>query len=472
LKKKSIILAAAAVVLAAGYAASSWYLGKRIETVLAEIDAQIIAQPWLRLVRHDYERGLLSARDTIVVDIPAVAFRPDRPAGKESEEAVSASRRPLRITLRTSVRYGPLPGFGAPAVARASTVVEFDEAIEEKVKEAFGGKPAVEIRSSYGFDGGGRSAIASPPFSIAVPGRAEGSRITLSGDGLDFAVEFSRGLAQYSLRGGAPRLEGVDADGARFTLSGVTVDGAQQRLFPDEPLLYVGVQKLSIAGLEIDPGPGGKLPKLALKDFTYDAEVSVSGEYIDVVARFGAAGLSIDEQDYGPAAYDFSMKHLHARKFAVICRDLTELHANAGMLRDRERTLRALMPLFSNLGALLLEDPVLSIDRIAFRVPEGEARASASVRLPDVRAEDFVRPWLLIEKIDAEADLALPVPLVKTLALAGKSDDERRKRAETVDGAIAGFVGKGYAAVDDGILRSRLAFRDGSLTANGRQVWP
>ncbi|MDR2451278.1 MAG: YdgA family protein [Candidatus Accumulibacter sp.] len=469
MKKKSIILAAAAVVLAAGYAASSWYLGKRIETALAEIDARIIAQPWLSLVRHDYERGLLSARDTIVVDIPAAAFRPAPPAGKESEQAVPASGQPLRVTLRTSVRHGPLPGFGAPAVATASTVVEFDEAVAEKVKEAFGGKPAVEIRSSYDFDGGGRSAITSPPFTIAVPGRVEGSRINLSGDGLDFAIEFSRGLAQYSLRGGAPRLEGVGADGARFTLSGLSVDGAQQRLFPDEPLLHTGVQKLSIVGLEIDPGPGRERPKLALKDFTYDAEVSASGEHIDVIARFGAAGLVIDEQDYGPAAYDFSMKHLHARKFAVICRDLMDLHAKAGMLRDRERTLRALVPLLSNLGALLLENPVLSIDRIAFRTPEGEAAASASVRLPDVGAEDLMRPWLLIGKIDAEADLALPVTLVKTLALAG---DERRKRAETVDGAIADFVGKGYVAIDGGLLRSRLAFRDGSLTANDRQVWP
>jgi uncharacterized protein YdgA (DUF945 family) len=468
LKKKSIILAAAVVVLAAGYAASSWYLGKRIETVLAEVDAQITAQPWLRLVRHDYERGLLSARDTIVVDIPTAAFRPPSLSAGERNAAES-----VRITLRTSVRHGPLPGFGAPAIARTSTVVEFDEAVEQKAKEIFGGKPPVEIRSSYDFDGGGRSTIVSPPFRVTASGQAEDGQVTWSADGLDFAVEFTRGLAQYSLHGGAPRLERVGADGARFALTGLAFEGAGQRLFPDEPLLYTGTQKLSIAGLEVDPARDGEQPKMALKDFTYDTEASASGEYIDVIARFGAAGLAIDEQDYGPAAYDFSMKHLHARKLALICRDLMELHARPEMVRDKERALRALMPMLSNLGALLLEDPVLSIDRIAFRTPEGEAAASARIRLADAKAEDLMRPWMLIEKIDAEADLALPVTLVKTLASGRAGDEEeRRKRTEAFDGKIADFVRQGYAAVDNGILRSKLVFREGSLTANDQRVWP
>jgi uncharacterized protein YdgA (DUF945 family) len=466
LKQKPIIFAAAVLVLAAGYLASSWYFGKRIETVLAEVDAQITTQPWLKVVRHDYERGLLSARDTITVEFSAAAFWPD---AEDPETAPAAP--PARVTLETSIRHGPLPGFGAPAVASATTVVEFEEALDKKVKEVFGGKPPVEIRTRYGFDGGGRSTIASPPFKIT-----EGSQDTLSSEGLELIVEFARGLAQYSLRGSAPRFEATGADGARLVLSGLTLEGAQTRLFPDEPLLYTGSQKLFIAGLEADLGQEQEQPKFALKDFKYDAQVSASGEFIDVIARFGAAGLTIGDQDHGPAAYDFSMKHLHARKFMLIYRDLMELYARPETL-DREGRMRALMPVLSNLGALLLEAPVLSIDRLAFRMPEGEATASASVRFVDVKAEDLMRPWVLIEKIDAEADLALPVTLARTLALrGGEADDEKEKqrRAADADAMIASFAQEAYATIDkDGIFRSRLTFKEGSPTANGKPLlWP
>jgi uncharacterized protein YdgA (DUF945 family) len=170
------------------------------------------------------------------------------------------------------------------------------------------------------------------------------------------------------------------------------------------------------------------------------------------------------------------MKHLHARKFMLIYRDLMELYARPETL-DREGRMRALMPVLSNLGALLLEAPVLSIDRLAFRMPEGEATASASMRLSDVKAEDLVRPWVLIEKIDAEADLALPVTLARTLALrGGEADDEeeRQRRAANAEATIAGFAQEGYATIDeDGIFRSRLTFKEGSPTANGKPLfWP
>jgi hypothetical protein len=302
---------------------------------------------------------------------------------------------------------------------------------------------------------------------------AKGSQITLSGDGLDFALEFSKGLARYSLRGGAPRFEHA-ADGARLTLRGLAVESAQQRLFPDG-LLYTGTWKLSIAGLEVDPG---QPPKIALKDFIYEAETSASGEYIDMAARC-AAELAIHAAafDFGPVAFDFSgsMKHLHARKLMAINRDfaeLVELYARPGMPRDKERARRTMMPVLSRLSDWLQENPVLSIDRIVFRMPWGEAAASANIRLVDVGAEDLLQPQMLVGKIDAEVDLSLSVTLVRTLLALGKAggEEERRKRGEAFDGKIAHWVQEGYVTIAGDILRSRLTFKNGLLTANGRQV--
>ena len=181
-KNISLAVAAAAVLVAAAYPASSWYFGRQIEAAHAEIDAKIAALPYLKLIRHDYERGLFDASETITVEIPAALFRmpplPAKPARPQADEAAPETSEPpqaqqaspapapalppLRITLKTAVRHGPFPDFSAFAAGSATTVVEFDEAIQKKVLEAFGGKPAAEIRTLYDFAGGGRSTVASP----------------------------------------------------------------------------------------------------------------------------------------------------------------------------------------------------------------------------------------------------------------------------------------------------------------------
>ena len=80
--KVTVAAAAVAAVIAAGYPAASWYLGQQIEATHAEIDAKIAAIPYLKLVRHDYQRGLFSADETITIEIPASLFRMPTPRNR------------------------------------------------------------------------------------------------------------------------------------------------------------------------------------------------------------------------------------------------------------------------------------------------------------------------------------------------------------------------------------------------------
>jgi uncharacterized protein YdgA (DUF945 family) len=469
LKRKIVTFAAIVVVaLVAAYPASSWLFGKRIETAFGKIDAQITARPFLKLVRHDYERGLFDATDTITLEIPAA-----------SEESTGAAA-PLHITFKTAIRHGPLFDSGMLAAGRAVTTVEFDETVRQKVLEAFGGKPALEIRTLYGLVGGGRFSITSPAFNVTLPDSPKKRSATLSGDGLEISGEFIGDVEQYSLRGAAPRFELSETDGRRLALTGLVIEGNERRLLPDEPLLYIGTQRLTLAGLEIDPGEvqdedddSKALPKIAFTDVLCDTETEASGEFVDSTVRISAAGLRVDAQDYGPAAYDFSMKHLHARKLMALNRESMALYTKLEALQDQKRLSRAFAPVQKHIVALLLDDPVLSIDRIAFNTPDGEAKISASVRLVDVKAEDFGRPLVLFAKLDAAADLALPIPLMVTLAVSDAEDEaEAQARGESAERTIARLVEQGYATVDAGIFRSRLAFRGGQSSANDKPFNP
>jgi uncharacterized protein YdgA (DUF945 family) len=477
LKRKTVTIAATvvAVVLAAAYPASSWFLGKRIETAHGEIVALIAARPDLKLVHHDYERGLFEASDTLTVEIPAT---PSVPAvADESRNAPASDAAPLRITFKSAIRHGPLFDSGALAAGSAVTVVEFDEPIRQKVQEAFGGKPALEIRTLYGLGNGGRFTIASPAFSVVLPGKPEARSATLSGDGLEITGELTRDAEQYSLRGTAPRFELAEAGGPRFALSGLAIEGRLQRLFPDEPLLYVGSKQFTLAGLEIDPGEDGgskELPKIAITDVRFDMESGASGEFVDSTARIDVAGLRIEGQEYGPAAYGFSMKHLNARKLAALNREgMAFLDVKPETPQDQKRWMQALAPMREHIVALLLDDPVLSIDHLAFNTPGGEAKISASVKLVGTRAEDFKRPLILLAKLDVAADLVLPIPLVTALA-AGDAEDEAdaKERGRLAEQAIAGLVEQGYATDDNGIFKSRVTFLEGRLSLNDKPFNP
>jgi len=495
-KKVTATAIAVVAVLAAAYPASSWYFGRQIEAAHAEVDAKIAAVPYLKLVRHDYERGLFGASETITIELPTAMFRmpatpatpaatPQAPPAAEAAPGATpetppvaqpapapAPMPPLRVTVKTTIQHGPLPGLNAFAAGSASSVIEFDEPIQKKVLEAFGGKPAMAIQTLYDFQGGGRSTVTSPAFKISLPGQAEDSQATLSGDGLEMAVEFTKSMEQYSLRGGAPRFELAELNGPRLIMTGMRIESRQQRMFPDDPLLYSGSQQFSLAGIDIDPGPE-KGQKIALKDLKYDVQVPASGEFVDLIARFGAAEMRIGEQSYGPAAYDFSFKHLHARKLMELNRRVMALYTKPETLQDPTQLMQALAPMKEQFVGLLLENPVLSIDRIAFRMPEGEAKVSASIRLLDAKAEDFANPLMLVAKIDAAAELAFPAALAATMAGSkAESEEEEQMRKQAVEQSVANIVQQGYATLDNGMIRSRITFKAGQLLVNDKPFNP
>ncbi|MDR0380308.1 MAG: YdgA family protein [Candidatus Accumulibacter sp.] len=462
MKRKNILITAgaAAIVLAAGYPVSSWYLGKRIETAHERIDARIATLPFVRLVSHEYDRSVFSARETIVLEIP----------GALAEDAANSPS--LRVTLKNAIQHGPFPNGTAFAAGSAAGVVEFDEEIRKHVQEAFGGKPAMEIHTVYNFTGGGRSRLSSPAFQLVLPGETEDAQITLSGDGLELSGEFSQGLARYSIRGGIPRFEMTAPESRRMTLTRLTIDAEQERLFPDE-LLFTGSQKISLAGLEIDPGPNpddDELPKFALAELVYDLQARVSGEFIDQRTQIGAAGLRIGEQEYGPVAYDYSLNHLHARTLGALVGKLASVDPGA-LLDEKKRLTKAFEPMKSDFISLLIQGAVLSVDRVAFRLPEGDVSFNARFRLDDGKPEDFNSPLRLIGKFDTTAELSLPEKSVGTF-LDSTDEEEARSRAETVSEIVDRLVRQGYAANDNGILRIHLVFNKGQLLLNDKPFNP
>ena len=488
-KNVTVAAAALAVVLAGAYPASSWYFGKQIEAAHAESIRIITAQPYFKLLRHDYERSLFGASEVVTLEVPTALFRlPARPAAPKAapeagdEETPDAGEPPappplppLRITLKTSIQHGPLPGFNGLAAGSSSTLVEFGEPYQKKITEAFGGKPPLEIRTHYDFLGGGRATLTSPALKLVLPAADGAPPATFTGNGLEMSVEFSRGLQQLDLRASAPRFELAEANGARLLLAGMRTETRQQRIFEDDPLLYSGTQQFSLAEASFTPGSEHG-SKIALKEIKYDVQMPVAGEFIDLVAQLGAAELRVGEQNYGPAHYDLSLKHVNARKLSALNRSLMALYTQPEVLQDTNRLLQAFAPMKDQLVALLLDNPTLSMDRVSFNTPQGEARLGASLKLVDPKADDFANPMMLMAKIDFAADVVFPAALITALpgdpATDGADEEQAQQRRQMTEQTLARFIEQGYATLDNGMLKSRISFHGGQLLVNDKPFNP
>ena len=474
-KNMTVVATSVAAVLAVGYPASAWYLGSQIENAHAEVRAMMAAQPYLNIVNESYERGLFGASETTTIEIPAAFFQP---VGTETEEAPAEKQdadRPLRITIRTAIKHGPLPGFAALAAGSETSTIEFDEPLRAKIAEAFGSEQPFDIRTTYDFQGGGRSTFASKPFKLVLPGETPESNETFSGEATELVMEFSRGLADYTVRGTVPGFALSEANGSSLAVKGMAFDSQLKRVFADEPLLYAGSQKVTVAEISVTPGAAEQAElkqKAALKELAYDVQMPVTGDFMDVIAKLGVNAVQVGEQNYGPANYDFSLKHLHGRKLVTLSRGITALYAKPEVFADQAQLLQAMAPLAAPLFDLLADGPVFSIDRIAFRTTDGEASFNASVKLTDPKPDDFSNPLMLLAKLDAGAAVVLPTALVDTLIGIGKSEEEVPFAQQSAANTLEQFKQQGYITVENNLLKSSVTFKNGQLQVNGKPFNP
>ncbi|QDF99179.1 hypothetical protein CJ010_22875 [Azoarcus sp. DD4] len=456
-------IAVVAATVALAYPASAWYLGQRVETALNEQYAQLADLPYLRVVERNYDRGVFGATETVTVE-----FADPRPATAEGEQGAAAQ--PLRLTVLTRIKHGPLPGFSTLAAAVADSELVLDEAARKEIATVLGDRKPVELHTVYRFDGGGTGTLTSPAFATTLPANGDGSASRVSWDGVKLDLDFSAGLKQYSLQGNAPKLE-IEDDSMRLVLAGLALEGKQQRVFDDDALLYAGTQKLSAAELSFQPKAGAdeaSMPVL-LQQLAYDIEAPVNGEFLDIVARIGAAVVKVGDQDYGPAHYDLSLKHLHARTTAKLYRELMKVSGDPTLASTGDAAGAALSALSGPAMELLSHSPEISLDRISFNSPHGEARVAARIKLADIKPEDYSNAFALIGKVDASGEAALPLGLLT--AWQGDGEVGARKAAR-FNQQLAGLTAQGYVTQEAGLVKSALVFRQGQLTINGKPFNP
>ncbi len=475
MKKTWLALLAAPVV---AYPAAAWYLGSQVESTLSAQYKQVETLPYMKLVERSYERGVFSATESVTIELFGAmmqTLQQDAPDGQPTE--------PMRIRFSSQIQHGPFAG-GALAAAVVDSELVFDAATQAEVAKLFGNNKPLTGHTVFKLDGSGTATVLSPAFASQFPNPETGEPVSIAWEGIKAAVDFAPGMSRYTMTGEAPKLEIKDPTGAHMVMSGMRFTGDQQRLFDDEPLLFTGKQHITIDAVQMRI-PEDEAGQVSFQKITYDIDMPAQGDYIDMVAKMGAETVDIGGTNYGPAHYDLSLKHLHARTVAKLYRVMLEAYSNPAMMGPDADPQMALAPLAEPAMELLGHNPSFALDRLSFTSPHGNAHLDLRAAAPGITPEAMANPGMIMAVLDAAANVAVPEALVFNLlkenaaaAMAAQSetgtvsDEDMQMIAAQFEGKLQELSGQGFITRDGGVVKSTVAFKAGQLTVNGKPFNP
>ena len=461
-----------ALLAAIGYATGTWYLGGQAELATGEVFRQMERIPYLKIVKRVYRRGVFSSEETVTFELFGDVSKfidqaqKQRVASSEDAEAPGSPFKAFQLTLRSHIRHGPLPDGRTFAAAMTDSELDLDEKFRPAVSPAAGHQKLLRAHTIYRFDGDGESILTSPPFALSLPGAGADAAGRLSWEGLRATIVFSRDLGSYAVSGEAPKLE-VAGKGARMMIAGMRFNTESKRIFEDEPFFHAGKQKFSIAQASVE-GPGMGNANVLLKQVSYDVNIPINGEFIDIVAEVGVQDVLLGGDNFGPAHYDVTLKHLHARTFAQLQRAIMKMYSDAATTEAKSPS-EILGPLAKPAMVLLEFNPEISLDRISFKSKQGDVLVAARARFTGVKPEDFRQPPVLFAKLDASADILLPESLLMApWGITAESPEAVQVRRRQ----FAALAESGYVQRDGAMARSKLEFSKGQFVVNGKLFDP
>ena len=448
---KKLVLAALIATPVAAYPLATWMTGKTVEKNLAVLYSQLETNPYLKVVKRDYQRGFYRSTETVTLELfgnPAA----EQDEGEEFE--------PIRLTLRTNILHGPLPGLKTFAAATSETELVLDDAILARFSKLTRGQKPLAVHSIYHFDGSGQAVVSSPAFNITVPAGEELPAGKLIWEGMRFQMDFDSDMSHYNFAGGAPGLRFKGKDGWSVVMRDLKIDAVRTRPFADIPMFYTGSTKMSVAEMSVREA-GVEEDMVRLGRMSLEGQIPMQGDYLDILSRIGIEQVDVGGGSYGPVHYDVFLRHLHARSVASLYEAFMKLSSHPG---DDDAAEQMVAEMSGPAMELMRHDPEFILDRISFMTPDGESRLSASVRLNGAQEEDFANILMLLAKLDVKAEARLPEELLLLAAILDES--------KTLAPGLGLLESQGFIQREGDMLRVNARYAQGQLTLNGKPFDP
>lgn len=341
----------------------------------------------------DYKRGLLTSTGNLTVNIH-VPERESTSGGVKPPQDFSHST-PLVIHHGPFIFAKDSPIFG---LGYAKAKVELPKELVDKMKESIDvaeSMPVMDVTFFLSYLTNSELKVSVPPFKMQGKGKQEGKFSWL---GLN---------SQFNVTAKGKSVIGdTTIDG--LTFSSPMISGSIGKLVTNYHVtlsdsgLWLGKGDFSFPSMEVTQN--GK-KKIELVDLKGDSKASVADGLFKQVTQISMNKLSIDNQNYGPANLNISIRKLDANVLAEINKEVSKI--NDADDKERQRMMFSLLP---KLMALVAKGAELEISDVYFVMPQGKVEANAKVSMPEGQVQN---PMMLMQKITANALVKVPKALVK-----------------------------------------------------------
>jgi uncharacterized protein YdgA (DUF945 family) len=384
------------------------------------------------------------------------------------DDETAQAAEPWRVTIRNEIQHGPLPGFTSVGIARIESRLVLEEATRKQLKDDFGVDDPFVAVTRLGFLGGGSTKLTSPAVTVR-----DGAQTT-DWKGIEGEFEFGRNLSSVHCAGSAPGLESRDTNVVLVTMEALEFECDLERVFDE---LYTGTAAVTLKSMHFkDPGEPGSA--VNVENVRYALAADRAGDYLDTKLELGMKSLVFEAMSLSDLAYNLSLNHLHGPTAAEITRAIRAATKNVGAASAANpAAAMAVAGAFAqHLPVLLEHSPELVIDRIGFRMPEGEFGIEGSVKMIEFKREDLAAaqsPLALLGKLDAGVDIWISEALLrKNWSGTAEGAAAAAQHVAMVQQQVAAMEQAGYVRRNGGRLEARIEFRNGALTSNGKPLGP
>lgn len=464
--------------------------------------------PYIKVVSHEYNRGLFSSNEVSEIAINSVAtanllkILPKQ--DKESQEANQI----YSIKLNTHIEHGIfsslMHGYFIPSIAYTNTTVVFPSDIKKILDKFFSNKPPLIVTNIIYLNKSGKIHITSSEFNYeeAVSG------IKVIWGGLNLNINYNSDFNSFANKMKLPLLKLNAAEKGHLELYNLDYQ-SNTRLSKNK--IKVGDTNLNLASIDakwqdkvsINFKLGDVLNMLTgissteflngidaidpngftISNVKYSSKSQDENNFFGANSNIQFSSLITNGQTYGPMNIDMEINHISSPEFSKLVDRMADLslipvsndNYNSKLRQQLIETLNAYF------GPILVANPVINLKDFQLNTPNGLIKLSGLATTNNFTLNDMETQQKFLKKLIIDFNFSMPkstiaylfVLQMKYLLSAGNAQmDKQSAEALTrvvnilLDNQVNTWVKKGYIKLENSTLKSHLKFKDGQLWLN------
>ena len=445
------------IILAGAYVGAAYIFGGQVRERYFSVLEEYQRYGIVSLSNHAYERGLLSSTAQTLVEISV-------PGDQTDPGEVS------RFVVRHVLQHGPLIGTGGDffrnfGLARVQSTIE-PWVVDGSPESLFTQYPELAQATSdfnVGFDGRLEGNVLIPAMDRSMNAEQviwQGLTLRAQVDPVSRSMRGELNMPGLVVKTGEGSIK-FEAVSSNFDLSEVM------------PLVYAGNINAGIATMDITPSDGDAIH---VSQLTLSSDSSCENALYQYSQTIGVESVTVGESAYGPAFCELAGKNIDAQALSQFQSELQTLYRTMSDTEDLfyDRVGELYGSLFTK---VLAGTPELHMPRLQVVTPMGEMTGAFSVKLTSPVQGAALNPLLLLQHLEAGAQVAVHEELLKGLLRISLGQDGEQASDDLeilvqlrYNEQIEPLLAQNLIVRDGDVIRADAVYANGSLAVNGQAV--